>query len=109
MASVAPQTSNFKLRVNFEPRGDGGLRAYSDDVPGFVLSYSDCDTALDAVVPVLETILSEMFNGQVVVRPLEDIRAQLEDAGLIARRPQDLDFAKMPLPSMREYVIELVR
>jgi hypothetical protein len=106
MASAAPQTSNFKVRVNFEPRGDGGLRAYSDDVPGFVLSYADCEETLAAVVPVLETILSDMFNAPVHLKPLEDIRTMLEDAGIIAPKPRELEF-EMPLTTTREYVTEL--
>lgn len=108
MASAAPKASTFKIRVNFEPRGDGGLRAYSDDVPGFVLSYPDCDSALNAVVPVLETILTDMFSAPVQVKLLEDMRSTLEDAGIIARRARDLDFDDMPLPRTREYVSELV-
>jgi hypothetical protein len=106
MASAAPQSSTFKLRVNFEPRGDGGLRAYSDDVPGFVLSYEDCDATLAAVVPVLETLLSDMFNAPVRVKPLEDIRMMLEDAGIIAPMPREREL-DMPLPTTREYVTEL--
>lgn len=85
------------------------MRAYSDDVPGFVLSYADCETTLAAVVPVLETMLSDMFNATIKVKPLEDIRGQLQDAGLIPRRAEDVEFGDMPLPRTREYVTELVR
>jgi hypothetical protein len=38
----------FKLTVCFERRPDGGLRAYSDDVPGLVLSSLDVDGVLEA-------------------------------------------------------------
>jgi hypothetical protein len=31
----------MKVVIFFEDHEDGGLRAYSDDVPGFVLSHSD--------------------------------------------------------------------
>jgi hypothetical protein len=106
MASAAPKASTFKVSVVFEPRGSNGLRAYSDDVPGFVLSYDNCERTLAAVVPVLETILSDMFNAPVCVKPLEDIRSMLEEAGLISKRPRELEF-EMPMPMTREYVTEL--
>lgn len=106
MASAAPKASTFKVLVHFEPREDGGLRAYSEDVPGFVLSYADCDATLRAVVPVLETLLSDMFNSRVQVKELGDIRSRLENAGMISKsrhRREDL----CPIPSTREYVTEL--
>jgi hypothetical protein len=52
-----------KVVVTFEHRGDGGLRAYSDDVPGFVLSHADSVAVLDDVKPALEGILSHMFGA----------------------------------------------
>jgi hypothetical protein len=108
MASAAPKASTFKVLVNFEPREDGGLRAYSNDVPGFVLSYADCDTTIGAVVPVLETILSDMFNGHVRVTPLEDMRGRLENAGMISRKPKKAATSRhCPIaPTTREYAIE---
>jgi hypothetical protein len=36
-----PLSGSVKIVVTFERRADGGLRAHSDDVPGFVLSHSD--------------------------------------------------------------------
>lgn len=43
-----------KIVVTLEGREDGGLRADSDDVPGFVLSHSDPDAVLRNVKPALE-------------------------------------------------------
>ena len=86
MASAAPKTTAFKISVTFEHREDGGLRAFSDDVPGFVLSNLSCDVVLNGVVPILETILSDMFNAPMCVKLLHDmheIRGDLEGAGLI--------------------------
>jgi hypothetical protein len=110
MASRVPAASTFKVSVYFEPREDGGLRAYSNDVPGFVLSYADCDTTLAAVVPVLETLLSDMFDGPVRVKELNDIRSELEDAGMIARKPRrgTRQIDPCHIPSKREYVTERV-
>ena len=87
MASAAPNSVAFKFDVHFEPRPEGGLRAYCDDIPGFVLSNSNEDVVLDGVIPVLETILSEMFNSPINVRPVLDIRDALEGTGLLAQRP----------------------
>jgi len=76
----------FKITVCFESRPDGGLRAYSDDVPGLVLSSTDIDGVLADVTEALSFILSEKMHGKVEVRPLEDIRSMLEDRGIVARR-----------------------
>ena len=51
--------------VTFERREDGGLRAYSDDVPGFVLSHKDPEAVFRDVTPALECILSAMWGVEV--------------------------------------------
>jgi hypothetical protein len=110
MASAVPEAAVFKVSVEFECREDGGLRAYSKDVPGFVLSNRDCDVVLAGVVPVLETILSEMFNGRVRVKQLMDVRDRLEDAGVIdpmLPRRRKAAMARPVAPIKREYVTEL--
>lgn len=110
MASAAPKQVAFKVSVDFERREDGGLRAYSKDVPGFVLSHRDCDAVLGDVVPVLETILSDMFNAPISVKELHDVRERLEDAGVIARKARAAKKAmnrRTPAPLRREYVTEL--
>jgi hypothetical protein len=56
---------------------------WSDDVPGFVLSHSDCEAVFADIQPALETILSERFSATVKVGPLESIRENLEDAGIL--------------------------
>jgi hypothetical protein len=60
---MAPQ----KITVTFERRDDGGLRAYSNDVPGFVLSHSDPAKVLADIKPALEGILSRMSGKAVVI------------------------------------------
>lgn len=72
-----------ELNLIFEKREDGGLRVRSDDVPGFVLSNSDCEAVFADIQPALETILSEMFSGDVTVGPLESIREDLQDRGIL--------------------------
>lgn len=90
-------TRYYKVVVCFERRPDGGLRAWSDGIPGLVLSHRNVDRLLDDVAPALETLLSEQFGGRVVAAPLDDLRAQLEDGGVIESRA-------MHLPTKREYV-----
>ena len=54
-----------KVVVSFERRDDGGLRAYSNDVPGFVLSHSDPAAVMRDIPPVLSRILSAMWGVRV--------------------------------------------
>jgi hypothetical protein len=74
----------FKLTVCFEQRPDGGLRVYSDDVPGLVLSSTDVDGVLDDVIEALKVILSERLRVEVEVEPLVNIREALESDGIVA-------------------------
>lgn len=48
-----------KVTVTIEPREDGGLRVYSDEVPGLVLSHSDPDAIMRDVLPALRILLSD--------------------------------------------------
>lgn len=66
--------------VTFEPRSDGGMRAYSDDVPGFVLSHADPKAVLADVKPALEGILSHIYGAPVVVEQLSPLREYLSGA-----------------------------
>jgi hypothetical protein len=84
----------FKITVCFESRPDGGLRAYSDDVPGLVLSSLDIDGVLEDVTEALKVILSERLKADVEVEPLPNIRQVLESDGIVAP----------PVPGPREYV-----
>jgi hypothetical protein len=77
----------FKITVCFEPRDDGGLRAYSNDVPGLVLSSLDVDGVIEDVPAALSAILSERLGADINVEPLPDIREALEDNGIVVPRP----------------------
>ena len=63
------------LCVVFEDRDDGGLRVYSDDVPGFVLSHSDREAVMADMIPAMETILGEMMKHPVKVVPSASARS----------------------------------
>jgi len=46
-----------KVTITLEPREDGGLRVYSDDVPGLILSHKNQLAVLYDIVPSLLTLL----------------------------------------------------
>lgn len=63
------------ISVVFENRPDGGIRVYSDDVPGFVLSHADKTAFLSDVRPALETIIGEMVGYKVLIVPIDQSKA----------------------------------
>lgn len=73
----------FKVVITFERRDDGGLRVWSDDVPGFVLSHHDTDAVIGDIAPALETILSARLGGHVVAQPLVNLKDELERSGVV--------------------------
>lgn len=85
MASRPP--GPFVLEVTFEPREDGGLRAYCDKVPGFVLSHSNAEAVLNDVEPALETILSAMYGMKVKVSQAEPVLVTNQTAQKIELLP----------------------
>jgi hypothetical protein len=88
---------SFKVTVCFERRPDGGLRAYSDDVPGLVLSSMDVEGVLEDVTEALKVILSERLHSPVeVTGPLSNIREALDSDGVLA--PKRFE------PGPKEYV-----
>jgi hypothetical protein len=93
MRQNSPPPSDYvKVVVLFERREDGGLRAYSDDVPGFVLSHSDPASVLADVKPALEGILSHMYGEKVIVEELPRLRETLTQAGVIEREPTEREY-----------------
>lgn len=87
---------SFKVVVCFERRDDGGLRVYSEDVPGLVLSHTDVDGVLEDVVEALKVILSHRFHSEVDVQPLPNMREKLESQGIVD--------ARSFVPGPKEYV-----
>ena len=90
----------WKITIHFERRDDGGLRAWSDDVPGFVLSHHDADLVLADIQPALETILSCRLDSEVEISPLGDIRQALEDSGVVT--------PESPFLQTKEYVAKSI-
>lgn len=75
----------IKVTVTFESRPGGGLRVWSDDVPGLVLSHSDVDAVLEDVKSALEVILSERLCASIEVKPLANVREVLEKNGIVSK------------------------
>lgn len=75
-----------KVAVTFERRPDGGLRVYSDDVPGLMLSGSNADAVVADVIPALETLFAYNRKMSVKFGPVSDIRSFLEDNGWLLKK-----------------------
>lgn len=67
-----------KVVVVLEHRDDGGLRAYSNDVPGFVLSHRDPEAVVRDIAPALERILSAMWGMHIKADPLTHLGDALD-------------------------------
>lgn len=63
----------YRVTLRVEPREDGGLRVWSEDVPELVLSHTDHALVLADARVALEVILSEKLGGRVEVEPLEPL------------------------------------
>lgn len=63
-----------KITVHISRRRDGGLRAWSDDLPGLVLSHKDESRLIADLEPAMEFMLSESLGCPVTVRWLEPLR-----------------------------------
>lgn len=95
LAAGRPSRS-YKIVVLFERRDDGGLRAWSEQVPGFVLSHRDVDSVLADVQPALEGILTAQLGEPIITTPLSDIRMDLEACGVLGP-------VKQGIPDQVEY------
>lgn len=60
----------IKIIVRVEKRADGGLRIWSDDVPGLILSGDDPARVLADIGPAIEAIVSEMVGHPVSAHEL---------------------------------------
>ena len=79
----AMNSKYLKIAVQFERREDGGLRVFSDDVPGFVLSGADPHAVMADVQPALQFIFEHNHGIKVEFGlVVQDMRATLEANGL---------------------------
>ena len=61
---------SFKITVMIEPRPEGGLRVWSDDVPELVLSHPDSQAVLADLPVALSVILSNRLGSPVELSEL---------------------------------------
>ena len=62
--------TSYKIRVSIEPREDGGVRVWSEDLPELVLSHADAESVIADIPRAMEVILSERFGAPVHVQEL---------------------------------------
>ena len=84
--------TSYKVGVCIEPRDDGGLRVWSEDLPELVLSHSDADKVIADLPRALEVILSARLGLAVRVQEL----TALPGLGTAAQTPP-------PLSALREF------
>lgn len=65
------EASLYKVLVTLEPREDGGLRVWSEDVPELVLSHANAEAVIADLPNALAVILSERLGGDVQVSELK--------------------------------------
>lgn len=73
----------LKVTVTFERRQGGGLRAYSSDVPGLMLSGDDSEAVFEDVIPALETLCKHNLKLNVHFLPLVDVKNALQECGFL--------------------------
>lgn len=57
LAEVLDQLPDREITIRFQDRSDGGLRIWSDDVPGLVLSGPNPTEVIHNLGPALSSIL----------------------------------------------------
>ncbi len=95
MNAPSRHTRFAKIVVKFERRPDGGLRAFSDDVPGFVLSNPNPEIVLAEIIPTLEFMLSGMWGVSVSASRLDELHNPCH---------VDAEFAQPSAACHKEYV-----
>ena len=86
------------VSVTFADREDGGLRVYSDDLPGLILSGSDRSDVIKKIVPSIRALFEHTAIGQVIsVRAAQPLTEVFKSAS-----PRDVD-----LHIQHQFVVEL--
>ncbi|MFT4251392.1 MAG: hypothetical protein QM608_02790 [Caulobacter sp.] len=89
---------SFKVTVRFQRRPDGGLRAWSDDVPELVLSNRDPEKVMADIVPAIEAILSARLQAAMKAERLVDF----------AGRDRFVPATYMPLSWLPTFATDLI-
>jgi hypothetical protein len=88
------------VTVTLADREDGGLRVFSDDLPGLILSGSDRTQVASAIIPSIEALFRHKGFGDVVVRPTKPVAEVLQSAS-----PRDMDVHVQH--EQKQFVVEL--
>jgi hypothetical protein len=92
-------TSDLTLvTVTLEDRPGGGLRAYSDDLPGLMLSGPSADSVVAKIIPAIEALFDHQGFRGAKVRPTRPIGEVLQ-----------LNGARQVDVHVTTYVVELPR
>ncbi|MGJ8527093.1 hypothetical protein [Maritalea sp.] len=91
--------SPIKIKVLLESRPDGGIRAYSDDVAGFVLSHKSGEDVLRDIPVALEGFLSATLCTKVTVDLLVGLHTisetELDILEDIVKGPQEKEYVAL--------------
>lgn len=74
------QTLLTIVTVTLEDREDGGLRVYSDDLPGLILSGPDRDSVSEKIAPAIQALFEYKGFRGVIVRAAQPLNAVLKKA-----------------------------
>lgn len=88
------------VTVTLEDREDGGLRVYSDDLPGLILSGEDREKVASRIVPAIRALFEYKGFQAVVVHPAQPVAEVLKSAS-----PRDMDMHVQH----GQFVVELLR
>jgi hypothetical protein len=86
------------VTVTVEDRGDGGLRVYSDDLPGLILSGADRTAVASKIAPAIQALFEHKGFRSVTVRAAQPLRVVLQQTS-----PRDMDMHVQD----EQFVVEL--
>jgi hypothetical protein len=92
------------ITVTLEDAPEGGLRVYSDDLPGLILSGDDREEVAACIVPAIRALLEYKGLSDVEIYPATDI-AQVLDR----ESPRDLDMHVRNAVHQERFVVEVRR
>jgi hypothetical protein len=74
------------ITVTLEDREDKGLRVYSDDLPGLILSGPDRAAVAALIIPSIQALFEHKGFHNVIVRPAAPVSEVLR-----SKSPRDMD------------------
>jgi hypothetical protein len=86
------------VTVSLQDREDGGLRVFSDDLPGLILSGPEKKDVIKGIVPAITAILNHSGLKDFSVHPSKSVLDILN-----GRNPQDVDM------HVKRFVVEYLK